>query len=75
MQRYKALSGDAGVTHFEIGPDSMTIQFKNRSLYLYTYASAGKRHIEGMKKLALAGDGLTTYINQNAKDRYAARLK
>jgi len=75
MQRYQALSGDAGVTHFENGPDSIAIQFKNRSLYLYTYASAGKRNIEAMKKLAAAGDGLTTYINQNVKDRYAARLK
>ena len=75
MQRYQALSGDAGVTHFKVDPDSITIQFKNRSVYLYTYASGGKRNIEAMKKLALEGDGLTTYINQNVKDRYARRLR
>ncbi len=34
------------------------MQFKNRSVYLYTYESAGKYNIEEMKSLAEAGDGL-----------------
>ncbi len=42
MQRYKGASGDAGVMHFDPGPDSITLRFKNRTLYLYDYAKTGK---------------------------------
>jgi hypothetical protein len=72
--RYQALGGDAGVSRYQMGTDSITVQFKDGSSYLYTYASAGKTKIEAMKKHATKGEGLTTYINQHVRDRYAAKL-
>jgi hypothetical protein len=74
VHRYKALHGDAGVSHYEIDSESIAVRFEDRSVYLYTYASTGKRQIETMKKLAVRGHGLTTYISQNVRDRYAAKL-
>ena len=59
----------SGVTGYEIGAYSITVQFRNYVKYLYTFASAGKKAIEVMKKLAIKNEGLSTYISQN-KPRY-----
>lgn len=65
MEPYKSLSEKpSGVTGFEIGENSIVVQFQNRT-YLYTYESAGIDSIEKMKKYALAKKGLSTYISQN----------
>ncbi|MDZ7692355.1 MAG: hypothetical protein U5K69_14670 [Balneolaceae bacterium] len=70
MKPYKDLDGDSGVAAYEIGDQSIKVQFKSGSAYLYTYASAGAGHIEKMKQLAKAGDGLNSYINRNVKNDY-----
>lgn len=75
MQRYKNLSGSSGVDAFETGTGSIKVRFRGGATYLYTYGSAGKRKIEKMKTLALAGKGLNTYINTHAKENYAAKLE
>lgn len=74
MQRYANLGGDSGVTGFEIGSDRITVQFKGGATYLYTYASAGQTNIEEMKALALAGQGLNSFISRVVKKLYAAKL-
>lgn len=74
MQRYKN-SKEAGVSAFEIGDDYIKAEFQNGPTYLYTYESAGKNNIEQMKKLAIIGRGLTTFINQNVKHHYAEKLR
>ena len=53
--RYKDLNRDSGVQAYDIGTDSISVQFKDRHTYLYTYRSAGKYHIERMKVLAIGG--------------------
>ena len=70
MTRYKNLEGHSGVTAYEAGPESISVQFTDDRVYLYTYKSAGKRIIEKMKGLAEAGKGLSTYISQKVRDKY-----
>jgi hypothetical protein len=76
MEQYKKNnSGASGVEFYEIKDESLIAQFVDGSIYHYTYESAGKEIIEHMKLLALAGKGLTTFINQHVKDKYAKKLK
>jgi hypothetical protein len=70
MQPYATLSGDAGVTAYEIGADYILVQFRKGRTYRYSYARAGEHHVERMKELAVAGRGLSTYISQHVHDRY-----
>ena len=74
MQQYKNLRGDSGVSRYSIGSDHIIIEFDAGAVYLYNYASAGKANIERMKALAVAGKGLSTFISQHVKDRYAEKL-
>lgn len=74
MTPYRKLSGNSGVTHYELASDSIKIKFNNGSVYLYTHAITGEGHISKMKQLATSGKGLSTYISQHVKDRYALKL-
>ncbi len=75
MEAYKNLSGNSDVLAYEIGMDSITVQFRDDSIYLYTYRSAGEAKIEKMKQLAHAGQGLNTFINQVVKQGYADKIR
>lgn len=75
MERYRNLGGDSGVVAYEIGDDSIKVQFNDGSLYLYNYQSAGRDNIEHMKKLAIAGEGLNSFINRVVKKGYASKLR
>jgi hypothetical protein len=75
MERYKNLGENSGVLSYEIGNDSITVQFSPDAVYLYTYRSAGSLHIEKMKLLAVTGKGLNTYINKYVKKGYEAKLR
>ena len=75
MKRYTARGGDAGVSGYRIGRDRIEIEFRDDSTYLYTYAMPGQTDVEAMKELAAKGEGLSTYINQRVRQRYAAKLR
>lgn len=75
MQSYNSDGHDAGVTAFEIGKDSISIKFRDGSVYLYTNKSAGKAAVTKMINLAKKGEGLTTYINQHVREHYQTKLK
>ena len=75
MEKYKDLDGDSGVVAYEIGSDSITVEFGKGATYLYNYESAGSSHIEKMKELAVKGDGLNRYINKYVKKLYAANVR
>ena len=75
MDQYKNLSGESGVKGYEIASDSITVEFKDGSAYLYTYASAGREAIETMKQLAKGGTGLNAFINTRVKKNYAKKLR
>lgn len=72
MQPYNDRDGDSNVDAFEIGSDYIKVRFNDRAVYTYTYMSAGMSHIENMKRLASAYDGLNAYINHN-KPRYQSK--
>lgn len=73
MQRYSDRDRDSGVVAYENGDDFIRVQFSGGSVYLYTYASSGQSNIERMKLLAVRGDGLNAFINDNVKKAYARK--
>ena len=73
MQRYRNFEGHSGVTAYEVQEDGISVEFNHDTVYLYTYASAGKHIINKMKKLAEAGKGLSTYISRTVKDKFEKR--
>lgn len=76
MEQYKKNnSGTSGVEFYEIENKDIIVQFIDGGIYKYTYNSAGVEAVEKMKELAIAGKGLTTYINQYVRDKYEAKLK
>ena len=74
MKKYQAF-GKAGVEAYEILDDGIIVKFRNSLIYyLYNYQKPGKRHVEEMKMLAEQGLGLSTYISQQVKENYYAKL-
>lgn len=75
MTPYKDLGGSSGVTSYELGADYILVEFRGGSLYLYNYNRPGQIDVENMKKLAVAGQGLNTYINKYIRKNYARRIR
>lgn len=73
-RRYGRLGTNSGVHAFDILDNAIIVQFRNGSRYLYTYNNPGPSEVEIMKRLALAGTGLATYINKKVRKRYARKL-
>lgn len=73
MRPYKNSAGNSGVMAFDIGKDHIRVQFVDGPIYLYSYKSAGKAIVEQMKKLALAGKGLSTFISTHVKNLYESK--
>jgi len=74
MERYKNLGGNSNIYGYEIGQDSISVQFNDGSVYLYTSQSAGNLNISNMQRLAISGHGLNSFINTNTRKRYARKL-
>ncbi len=74
MERYKNRSGDSGIVAYEIGGDYVKVQFHDGAIYIYNYQSAGKDNVEQMKKLAVSGERLNSFINRTVKKQYAVKL-
>jgi hypothetical protein len=73
MQPYRNLAGNSGVAAFEILRAGIKVRFKNGATYLYDEHTPGKVHVDEMKRLALSGRGLSTYVSQFGGE-YAERL-
>lgn len=65
MQRYANLSGNSGVTGYEIRPAAIVVRFQGGERYEYTEASASAGVIAAMQQLARSGRGLSTFIAQH----------
>lgn len=70
MQTYKNLGGNSNVRLYEIGKDFLDVKFGQGKVYRYSYQSAGMDKVEQMKKLAIQGYGLNSYIMRFAKMDY-----
>jgi hypothetical protein len=65
MTPYSSASGKrSGVSAYEIGDTFIIVQFYTAQ-YKYSYSSCGQSATETMKRLALASNGLSTFIAQN----------
>lgn len=73
MTIYKNLGGDSGVAAFEIAETSIEVQFKDGATYLYNYQSTGRDDVEHMKKLAVGGVGLNSFIGKHVRKRFASK--
>lgn len=76
---YKSRNPSAGVLNHELIDDhlgeAIILEFADRKRrYLYNADRPGPQHVAAMRRLALAGDGLTTYVNQHVRENYAAKL-
>ena len=77
---YKAHNPSAGVLNYELvddewGREAVVLEFSDcKHRYLYNADHPGPQHVAAMRRLAAAGDGLTTYVNQHVRDNYAAKL-
>lgn len=69
MEKYKGAE-NGGVSAYQIFDEAIMLKFKDGRSYLYDYIKPGKEHVEEMKKLAINGSGLTTYINQHVRNNY-----
>ena len=74
MTPYRAGEDDSGIVAYACGPDWIDIRFRHGGTYRYDDRHPGALHVMEMQRLAEAGDGLNTYINQHVRDDYAARL-
>ncbi|WP_158880716.1 hypothetical protein [Rhodanobacter sp. L36] len=74
MKCYANLSGNSGITGYQIGDASIRIRFVNGDIYEYDATSPGYEHVQNMQLLAQAGEGLATYISRFVHDDYARKL-
>jgi hypothetical protein len=73
MERYMNLGGTSKIDSFEIAADSVTVRFGGGLTYRYSVRSAGASNIDEMKRLARAGRGLNTFINQVVRHDFEAK--
>lgn len=64
-----------GVRAYEIGPDSIDVEFTSGWIYHFSYQKPGMLRVERMKQLAESGRGLSTFINKHVKNRYESRWR
>ena len=73
MQRYRNLEGHSGVVAYEFGEDHIDVRFVNGDVYTYDWAVTGRGTVETMKVFAVLGRGLSTFISQQVRQRYARK--
>ncbi len=70
MKKYSRLSGDSGVIAYQLDDEAIRVKFVDGKVYLYSYASTGRAHVEQMKVLAKSGRGLSAYISKYVRDDF-----
>ena len=72
---YQKHNPKAGVLNYEIVNDAIILEFADLKFrYVYNSQAPGPEHVAAMKRFAVAGKGLTSYINQHIREHYAAKL-
>lgn len=70
MERYKNLSGNSPITHYQIEDDRIIVLFDTGKSYSYSYRRASRYNVERMKVLAKQGKGLCAYITRHVRNLY-----
>lgn len=73
MKSYEG-SEKGGVDGYEFNDEGIILRFKDGRTYSYSNRRPGKVHVDNMKKLAVNGKGLTTYVNKYVRDDYEDKL-
>jgi hypothetical protein len=65
METYANNNGNSSVVAYRTGTDYIIVQFSSGSatFYKYTHSSAGQAAVGEMKRLAVQGSGLNSYIS------------
>ena len=72
-RHYANLNGAEDVYQYEIWINSITVQFRDKSIYKYSRDSVGAEHLAMMVKLAECGQGLGKYIRDHVRDMWLRR--
>ena len=75
MAHYNDATGTSGITAFQSSNDSITIEYKGGSAYLYSDRTVGSANVGYMKSLAASGQGLHSYINKHLTKAQAIRVR
>lgn len=74
MIPYKNINRFSSILAYEFGNEWIRIEFVSGAVREYTYEKVGKDHVEAMKKCALRGKGLGSYV-LNHEDHFKAYKK
>ena len=75
MKKYENLSGESGVIGYEIEQGSITVYFRDGSIYSYTNTIPGPEDVIEMQRLAESGRGLNSFISRVVKKNYAKKIR
>ena len=77
MQRYKNLTGQSNVNAFQILDNGIIVQFNDHSQYTYQSTRVGMNNMTEMKRLAVNGQGLNSFINRTptVRNGYSQRCR
>lgn len=75
MRQYGGSPKKHGVRGFEIGPDSIDVEFTSGWIYHFSYQRPGQPRVDKMKELAESGHGLSTFISKHVKNRFESRRR
>lgn len=67
MNAYLNRSGKAGIVAYDSGSDWIRLQFVDGKTYKYAADKIGASNLETMKRLAVSGEGLTTFVNSHSQ--------
>lgn len=73
-KRYQDTNSNSGIVRYKYGSNWIRVEFKESSVYEYTYKSAGKNNVEKMKMLADSRNGLNSFINKNVRKKYSKKF-
>lgn len=75
MISYKNLNGNSNVKCYNISENYIDIEFYNTPLvYRYSNVVPGSQFLNELKRLAIQGYGLNSYINKYVKKNYERRI-
>lgn len=75
MISYKNLNGNSNVKCYNISENYIDIEFYNTPLvYRYSNVVPGRKVLNELKRLAIQGYGLNSFINRYVKKNYERRI-
>lgn len=74
MEHYLNKSGNSPITKFRIEEQKVTVWYNDDTSYSYSYSRAGQSIVDRIKELAREGEGLATFISQQAKFLYDHKI-